>query len=245
MGFFKNSDLQRRRYEFGNGLLLNGTNQSGLVQNVNGLSLPPSFTILNWLKEPTLVAGGAAATLFGNYYRANPLDYFDVRLALTAGGVYNAVAYSAASSIISTIPGPPNVRPQGGRTLLVAFTRRAAGSSSLSLNGVITGTVTSASPAFGNMGTFRVGSSGTGGFTNGLIGELDFLPVALEADDLRRIWNGGRGSFFRDTTLASVQSLFRFKFDETSGTSALDSSGQSVGAVRHLTLLNAPVFTSF
>ena len=254
MAFHPTSDWQRQRLELGGGLRFDGT-ETGTVQNISSASpLVPgaAWPFYAFLRINTLSTNSSSTwILFQNTFSAGTT--FSLRVAIAAsstnglGAVLTGTLFSVLSNS-SQNTSVVNVPYKLGELALITLVRFASGQVQVTVNGVA-GTVTSPNTQL-PYGSFRTVI--TGGFvnsntwTNRRIGRFDLIDnYAMSAEEMRRLFNGRRGSSYRDSHLGAFASLFRYELNEASGAVAFDSSGQTPATPRNLTLAGSPAFGDF
>jgi hypothetical protein len=247
VSFFKLQDLQRPRYNFANGLRLLRPTTGDPVQRAS-VDLSAAGAMTEWTLLIWFYATEAPVSLpmYRNQIASN--NHYTLYITISSG--LALVQFVSPTVIVSST----SVAVLLNRRNLLVIQRRApsaggTGRYLMSLNGnpLVTHTVEPSNTAGGTWGTLHIGSdTGTSFYhKDTIIGEYDMVQGRLTNQDLVAIWNGGRGSSYRNVQLAALPSIVRYIFDETSGTIAYDSSGQTPATPRNATLTGSPTFVAF
>jgi hypothetical protein len=229
-------------YPFNNALVVN-TSQYGVVQNITGTPFPSQLTISCWMKSVSAPATSVTKGLFGS--TGGGANFWLIRfVGSTATSGYAKI--EAMSSVINS--GSPH-GTYTNATLLnrthFVFTVKDLGSGVKSYQmyfngvpGVEYQSSTAPISTFGTVELFRDFLQSNSGLP-GTYAEFDFMNVPVTAADVKLLYNKGRGGYLVNHD--NIARSFRYKFDESSGTSVADSSGNN----RPLSLVGSPSFVPF
>jgi hypothetical protein len=253
MGFFKITDLQRRRLDVSGALQFSGAaGQYGRVLNMAGLAMPADWSWVCVSRPMRMPPAGGGDFLFSNSSANN--NAVSLRY-LNDGGSLPSPHFYTNTSAGAVVKMAGGVVPIGSMVLMVV-TRQTSGSQSVLrfyVNGLLTASQTITpctslatwSPTTTGTAHGILAASAIGTPSQALLGHLDVLPFALTPQDVTRLWNGGRLSHWRDVAYGHIQSVLRFEFNETSGATAFDSSGQTPATPRNMSLFASPAFVTF
>lgn len=255
MGFHPMTDLQRARRDFAGGLQFDTSAQIGTVQNITTAApVAPSgaWTWYTFMRFTSAITSGSGTyVILNNSHAAG--TYLSMRMGITAasnglGHLLSITLFTALNSSAQQSHVVSNVAYKLGDLILVTLTRKANGTVYTTLNGITSPAQTpNTITVYNSLRTVTVGGfAGTMTWPGRVMGEMDFVDgYEISIEEVRRMYNGKRGSNYRDRFLSAYSSLFRYHFDETSGATAYDSSGSAPSLPRHLSLASSPTFVTF
>ncbi len=208
----------------GDAVTFNGT--TGGIGSTNQATNPQTFSVASWFKTTTTVGGDIMGFSSGQSgYGANTdrLVYMD-----NGGHIYFGL-YSAYRVQTIVTPGTYN---DGNWHLVTASL--ASDGMKLYIDGNLVASNAAVTSAQVYNGYWRAGFTGLGGWTNtpssyyfaGTLDDIRVYTTELQASDVQNLYNAGEG-LNNSSTTAPTDAVTWWKFDDGSGSTAGDSSGNN------------------
>jgi len=228
--------LPLAKYDFGQGIIWNGTNQYGIITNIAGATFPKTaFSFICWFRFVLP--------------HKSPLGGFFTSRDTNSSTPYVRVQHSFVSSIQSSIsfattnPGYTLIIPGGVNTAIHQLGITYDGTTArYYFDGVLIDSAAKSVSDFPN-NFYNVSEVGRDGLTSGwesrgVFGDMKLINLTITDAQIKENFNNAKGSNNLDILAASsLTCSFWYQFNGNGD----DSSGNS----RHLTLQNSPTYETF
>jgi hypothetical protein len=222
------------KYDFDQGLTLNGSSQYATVSTLNGVAIPQNYYLGAWIKVKSVLAvnsiGGIVSMGLGTptfrMILVSTGSAWQVQMTYDTTGT-NTI--SGGAIVVSHIPSYiAVVASDNGNS--IDFT------ATLYIDGV--GVQSKTIPYSATLTTFSSLEIGrdrqsSGRILRGEIGDVRMIPQAITSDQIKSHYNRGNGAY----NLDNLSYTFWHKFNGSN----IDSSGNS----RTATLVGSPIYNSF